>query len=88
VRVQKVTVSESENAAGSCGAEIRCICGDAIVGSLGVCATVNGEVRAGDVRRFGASHESYQRGDFFDGSVAGERCIGYLRRSPVARGRI
>ena len=54
----------------------------------GVRATVDGQIRTGDVRRFRTSHERYQRGDIVNRSVAVERCCGLLGRGPIARGGI
>jgi hypothetical protein len=54
----------------------------------GVRATVDGQIRTGDVRRFRTGHERYQRGDFVNRSVAVERCIGLLGRGPIARSGI
>jgi hypothetical protein len=54
----------------------------------GVRATVDGQIRTGDVRRFRTGHERYQRGDFVNRSVAVERCIGLLGCGPIARGGI
>src|SRR6202043_1052290 len=54
----------------------------------GVCATVAGQIRTGDVRGLRTSHERYQRGAFVNRSVAVERCIGLLGRGPIARGGI
>ena len=50
----------------------------------GVRATVDGQIRTGDVRRFRTSHERYQSGDFVNRSVAVEGCIGLLGRGPIA----
>jgi len=50
----------------------------------GVRATVDGQIRTGEVRRFRARHEGYQRGDFVNGSVAVERCIVLLGRGPIS----
>ena len=41
---------------------------------LGVGATVYGKVCAGDVRRLRTSHERNQSGNFFNSSIAVERC--------------
>jgi hypothetical protein len=54
----------------------------------GVCAAVDGQIRPGDVGRFRAGHERYQRGDFVNRSVAVEGGIGFLGRGPIARGGI
>jgi hypothetical protein len=56
--------------------------------SSGVRATVDGQIRAGDIGRFRTSHERYQRGDLLHRSVAVERCIGLLGCGPIARSGI
>src|ERR1700751_4362719 len=62
---------------------------DRLCGSgSGVGATVDGEIGAGDVGRLGAGDERYQCGNLVDSAVAFERCDGYLRGCPVARGGI
>ena len=55
---------------------------------LRVRATVNGKVRARDVRRLRTSHERDQRGDFVGRSVTVERCGSLLGRRPITRGGI
>src|SRR5260370_680439 len=54
----------------------------------GVRATVDGQIRTGDVRGLRTSHERHQRGDLLNMSVAVERCGGLLRHCPIARGGI
>src|SRR6267378_6107661 len=55
---------------------------------LGVGSTIDGQVRAGDVRRFRTGDERHQCGDIVNTPVAVERRVGLLGRSPFARGGI
>jgi hypothetical protein len=54
----------------------------------GVHPAVHGQIRAGDVRGVGASYECNQRSDLVNVSVAVECSDGFLRYSPITRGRI
>src|SRR5438309_9598907 len=55
---------------------------------LGVSSTIDGQVCAGDVRRFRTGDERRQRGDVVNTPVAVKRRVGLLGRSPFARGGI
>ena len=55
---------------------------------LGVSSTIDGQVGAGDVRRFRTGDERHQCGDVVNTSIAVERRGGLLGRRPFARGGI
>src|SRR4029077_16770517 len=54
----------------------------------GISSTIDGQVRAGDVRRFWTGYERHQRGDLVNTPIAVKRRGGLLGRSPFARGGI
>jgi hypothetical protein len=51
-------------------------------------ATVNGQVRAGDVTCFRTGDEGHHRGNIFNMPVAFQGRVGDLRRRPIGGGRI
>jgi hypothetical protein len=71
------------------------LCTDSSLQARGLCVrrsgvrtAIDGEIRSGDVRRFRARDERYQRGDLVDSSVTALRRGSLLRCCPIARGGI
>src|SRR6476660_600072 len=54
----------------------------------GISSTIDGQVRAGDVRRFWTGYERHQRGDLVNTPIAVARRVGLLRCRPIAGSRI